>query len=417
MNIHRPATGFILCLLALLVPRPVFADDWPQWRGPKRDGISAETGLSSQWPSNGPPGLWVAHGLGRGYSSVAVVGNRIYTMGDGNDGSYVHALDGSARGKVLWSTRVGKPEGGSGYPGPRTTPTVDGEVLYAMNQWGDLVCLQTSDGKEVWRKALKEELGGRMMSGWGYSESVLVDGNKVICTPGGTNGTLAALDKKTGAVLWRSTEWRERAAYSSPIVVEMGGVRQYIQFTDASVAGVAAADGKLLWRGPRKGSTAVIPTPIYKDNHVFVTSGYGVGCNLFRIASDAGKFSAIEVYANKDMVNHHGGVVLIGDHLYGHSDGRGWVCMEFKTGKVVWAKTGVGKGSVTAVDGKLICRSEGKEGTIALVEASPEGYKELGRFNQSERSTRQSWPHPVVAGGRLYIRDQDALLCHDLTKK
>lgn len=407
--------ALLLVLLSLLITvGSLLADDWPQWRGPRRDGISVETGLMKQWPSNGPPGLWVAHGLGRGYSSLSLVGNRIYTMGDGQDSSYVHALDDANKGKILWSTRVGKP--GGDYPGTRSTPTVDGDHLYALGQWGDLVCLRTADGKEVWRKALKEDLGGRMMSGWGYSESVLVDGDQVVCTPGGTNGTLAALNKKTGEVLWRSKDLKDRAAYSSIISAEIGGVRQYIQFTDASVAGVAAADGKLLWRAPRRGSTAVIPTPIYKDNHVFVTSGYGVGCNLFRIAADGGKFAATEVYANKDFVNHHGGVVLVGDHLYGHSDSRGWVCMEFKTGNVLWAKSGVGKGSVTVADGRLICRSEGKEGHIALVEASPDGYKELGRFAQPERSNRQSWPHPVVANGKLYIRDQDALICFGLKK-
>jgi len=407
--------GLWLFALLLLLARPALAADWSQWRGPNRDGISPETGIMKQWPSNGPPGLWVTHGLGRGYSSLSIVGNRIYTMGDAQDASYVHALDDSNKGKNLWSTKVGRP--GGDYPGTRSTPTVDGDLLYALGQWGDLVCLQVSDGKEVWRKSLKNDLGGEMMSHWGYSESVLIDGDKVICTPGGQSGTLAALDKKTGAEIWRSKEFKDRAAYSSVLAVDMGGVHQYVQLTDASVVGVSAEDGKLLWRGGRRGSTAVIPTPIYKDNHVFVTSGYGVGCNLFRIAGDGGKFSATQVYANKEFVNHHGGVVLIGDHLYGHSDGKGWICMEFKTGRVVWSNPGVGKGSVTAIDGMLICRKEDKAGTIALVEASPDGYKERGRFDQSERSTKNSWAHPVVANGRLYLRDQDALICHDVKKK
>jgi outer membrane protein assembly factor BamB len=256
-----------------------------------------------------------------------------------------------------------------------------------------------------------------MMSGWGYSESVLVDGENVICTPGGKNGTLAALDRRTGEVVWRSTDIQDRAAYSSIVPVDIGGVHQYIQLTDASVFGVAADSGKLLWRADRRGSTAVIPTPVYQDGFVFVTSGYGVGCNLFRISSEGGKFSASEVYANKDFANHHGGVVQLGAYIYGHSDGRGWVCMELKTGSVIWKAPGVGKGSVTAVDGKLICRSEGPRGTLALVEVSPDGYKELSRFNQPERGLKEAWPHPVVANGRLYIRDMDVLLCFDLKKK
>ncbi|MFM1768656.1 MAG: hypothetical protein RJA22_1185 [Verrucomicrobiota bacterium] len=410
MNTSRRPLGLGLLLLTSILP--LSADDWPQWRGPGRDGVSAETGLLKEWPTNGPQGVWVAAGLGRGYSSVSVVGDRVYTMGDGPEHSFVHALDGKAKGKILWSTKVGLP--GGSYPGTRSTPTVDGDHLYVLGQWGDLLCLQAADGKEVWRKSLKEDLKGKMMSGWGYSESVLVDGNQVICTPGGEGGTLAALHKKTGEVLWRSKDLTDRAAYSSVIKVEIGGVPQYIQFTDASVAGVAPADGKLLWRAPRRGSTAVIPTPIYKDNHVFVTSGYGVGCNLFRIDSTGGKFSATEVYANKDFANHHGGVVLIGDHLYGHSDSRGWICMEMKTGKVKWTHAGVGKGAVAAADGMLICRSERGKGVIALVQATPDGYRELGRFNQPERSTKESWPHPVIANGRLYIRDQDSLICFNL---
>ena len=411
----RPALCCIL--LRALTPRPAAADDWPQWRGPKRDGISAETGLLKSWGSNGPPILWMTRGLGVGYSSVSVVGNRIYTIGDGTDSSFVHALSASDKGKILWSSRLGKPGGGGGYAGPRATPTVDGDRVYALGQFGDLTCLQASDGKEIWHKNLKTDLAGQMMSGWGYSESVLVDGENVICTPGGKDGTLAALDRRTGDVIWRSTDLQDRAAYSSILPVEIGGVRQYIQLTDASVAGIAVENGKLLWRAARRGSTAVIPTPIYKDGHVLVTSGYRVGCNLFRIAADGGKFAATQVYANNDLENHHGGVVLIGDHIYGHSDSRGWICMEFKTGTLVWSKPGVGKGSVTAVDGKLICRSEGKRGTIALVEASPEAYKELGRFDQPERGLKEAWPHPVIANGRLYIRDMDTLLCFDLKKK
>jgi len=400
------------------------ADDWPQWRGPKRDGISAEKGIVDSWGSNGPPILWMAKGLGQGYSSVSVASGRLYTMGDVGESSFVHALDLASKGKIVWSSRVGR--SGSppaGYAGTRATPTVDGGQIFALGQHGDLVCVQAGDGKEVWRKSLKKDLAGVMMSEWGNSESVLVDGEKVICTPGGKDGTLAALNKKTGAVLWRSVDLTDPAAYSSVIVEEIGGARQYLALTHKSVAGVAAENGKLLWRADRRGSTAVIPTPIYKDNHLFVTSGYRVGCNLFRIASDGGKFAATQVYANNDFANHHGGVVLIGDYLYGHSDQLGgkdndvWVCMEFKTGKLMWSKSGVRKGSLTAVDGKLICRSQGKRGSIALVEASPEAYKELGRFDQHERGLKEAWPHPVVANGRLYIRDMDVLLCYDVRKK
>ena len=405
---------FLLILLALLAALPTRATDWPQWRGPKRDGISTEKGLLGNVPSNGPPVAWLARGIGKGYSSMSVAKGQIFTMGDGEQKSFVHALN-EKDGKLQWSSAVGVP--GGDYPGTRCTPTVDGDLVFVLGQHGDLVCLQTSSGLEMWRKNMARDFSGKMMSGWGYSESPLVDGDKVIVTPGGSNGTVVALARKTGSVLWRSTNWTDRAAYSSVIVAEIGGVRQYIQLTDASVAGLAAKDGRVLWKAARRGSTAVIPTPIYKDNHVLVSSGYGVGCNLFKITADPAGFEAEQVYANKDLVNHHGGMVLIGEHVYGHSDSKGWVCMEFMTGRVVWSNPGVGKGSVVGADGKLFTRKEDKQGTVALVEASPEGYREHGRFAQPERSTKNSWSHPVVANGRLYLRDQDVLLCYDLMEK
>lgn len=373
-----------------------------------------EQGLLSHVPSNGPAVAWMARGLGRGYSSVSVARGQIFTMGDGEQKSFVHALN-AKDGKLQWSAAVGAP--GGDYPGTRCTPTVDGDLVFALGQHGDLVCLQAASGTEMWRRSMDKDFKGKMMSGWGYSESPLVDGGRVIVTPGGSNGTVVALDRKTGAVAWRSTNWTDRAAYSSVIVAVIGGVRQYIQLSDANVAGLAAEDGRVLWRAKRKGSTAVIPTPVYKDNHVLVSSGYGVGCHLFKITSAGAGFAAAEVYANKDLVNHHGGMVLVGDHVYGHSDSKGWVCMEFLTGKLVWSDPGVGKGAVVGADGKLFTRKEEKQGTVALVEASPAGYRERGRFAQPERSTKNSWAHPVIANGRLYLRDQDVLLCYEVTEK
>jgi outer membrane protein assembly factor BamB len=228
---------------------------------------------------------------------------------------------------------------------------------------------------------------------------------------------VVALDRKSGATVWRSKDWTDRAAYSSVIVAVIDGVRQYIQISDANVAGIAAKDGTVLWKAKRKGSTAVIPTPIYKNNHVLVSSGYGVGCNLFKITKGSAGFEAAEVYANKDLVNHHGGMVLVGDHVYAHSDSKGWVCMEFLTGKLAWSNPGVGKGAVVCADGRLYTRKEDKQGTVALVEVSPDGYKEHGRFAQAERGTKNSWAHPVIANGRLYLRDQDVLLCYNVTAK
>jgi outer membrane protein assembly factor BamB len=226
---------------------------------------------------------------------------------------------------------------------------------------------------------------------------------------------MIALDKKTGKEVWRAKEFKDPAHYSSPIVAEIDGVRQYIQLTERSVVGVAAKDGKLLWRARRDGSVAVIPTPVYHDHHVYVTSGYGVGCNLFKITQTRSGFKAEEVYANKVMVNHHGGVVLVGGHLYGHSDSKGWTCQDFKTGKALWQdKSRLGKGSVVFADGMLYCRQEHGKGPVALVQATPSGYKEHGRFDQPDRSEQNSWAHPVISDGKLYLRDQDVLLCFDV---
>jgi outer membrane protein assembly factor BamB len=397
-----------------LVPTAFGAgSDWPQWRGPNRDGASPETGLLAQWPAAGPAQVWKATGIGAGYSGVSVANGRIFTMGDAPNVSYIYALN-EATGKALWAARVGKSGGGNGYPGPRCTPTVDGEMVYALGQFGDLICVEAATGKERWRKNLQSDFAGAMMSGWGYSESPLVDGNKVICTPGGPRGTMVALNKGTGEEIWRTKDLKDAAAYCSAVVAEISGKRQYIQLTDASVFGVAADDGKVLWRAPRRGRTAVIPTPVVYDHYVYVTSGYGVGCDLFQITEAAGQFKAEQVYANKVMVNHHGGVVRVGDFIYGYSDGKGWVCQELKTGRAVWEEKGkMGKGSITYADGHLYLRGEDK-GTVALIEASSSAYKQTGQFAQPNRSELKAWPHPVIAHGNLYLRDQDVLLCYKI---
>jgi outer membrane protein assembly factor BamB len=391
------------------------SDDWPQWRGPNHDGISTETGLLKDWPEGGPKLAWKVKGLGDGYASVSVFGDRIYTAGDKGAESFVEALN-LGDGKAIWSAKLGK-SGSVGDPqfeGPRATPSTDGELVLAVGQRGEMVCLKAHNGQEVWRKDYTKDFGGTLPM-WGYAESPLIDGDKVVITPGGSRGAMVALDKKTGVLLWQSKGFTDEAHYSSVIIAELNGVRQYIQLTPASVVGIGAADGKLLWKAPRKGSTAVIPTPIYDDGFVYVTSGYGAGCNLFKINSDSGKFTAEQVYANRVMVNHHGGVIKAGDYVYGYSEGKGWTCQDFKSGEAKWQdKTKLGKGSLVYADGRFYLRQEDKNGTVALIEASAEGYREHGRFDQPDRSSKKSWPHPVVAGGKLFLRDQDVLLCYDI---
>jgi len=407
--------AIVFAITGTLATSSSFADDWPQWLGPNRDNKSLETGLLKEWPDKGPPMAWEAKGLGGGYSGVSVAAGHIYTLGDHADGAYAIAME-EPSGKRIWSTRIGRSGGGNGYPGPRCTPAVDGQFIYVLGQFGDLVCLQADTGKEIWHKKMDQDFAGRMMSDWGYAESPLVDGERLVCTPGGPKGTMLALNKKTGETIWRSAEIRDAASYASIVPAEIGGQRQYVQLTPDHVIGVAADSGKLLWGPERHGHTAVIPTPIVSGEYVYVTSGYGAGCNLYKITGSAGEFKAEEIYGKKEMTNHHGGIVLVNDDIYGYSDHGRFTCMAFPTGKVVWRdKDGVlGKGSLTFADGNLVYRNEASEGTIWLVEASPSGFKEHGHFNPPDRSEANSWPHPVIANGKLYIRDQDVLLCYDV---
>jgi outer membrane protein assembly factor BamB len=404
--------GLLLCQSLVAI-----SADWPQWRGPNRDGVSTERGLLKSWPVGGPQLFWKATGLGVGFSGVSVVGDRIYTMGDQGDASQVLALS-LSDGKVLWSTKLGKAgaPGWGGFAGPRVTPSVQDELVFAVGQYGEVICVNARDGKEVWSKHLTADFGGPRPE-WGFAESPLVDGDRVVLTPGGPNGTLVALEKKTGKLIWQTKDWTDNAHYSSVILAEIDGVRQYVQLTDKSLAGVAPADGKVLWRAVRKGSTAVIPTPIYADGQVYVSSGYGTGCNLFKVAKGS-PFTATQVYANKVLENHHGGVVKVGDYLYGYSEGKGWTCQDFATGAAKWQeKSKLGKGSLVYADGCFYCREEAEKGVVALVEASSAGFVEKGRFTPPDRSGKQSWPHPVVVGGKLYLRDQDVLLSYDVQAK
>lgn len=402
------------------------AVDWPQWRGPHRDGISHESGLTEQWPADGPPLVWKAGGLGRGFSSVAVSGNRIFTMGDRDDGQFVIALS-PKDGKELWRTRIGDVWEPQGYAGPRCTPTVDGDRVYVIGPHGDLVCLAAANGKEIWHRNLKSDFGGRMHSGWGYSESPLVDGDRLVCTPGGADAALVALDKQTGTEIWRSAipaigeGGGDGAAYSSIVIGNGGGVRQYVQLMGRGAVGVATKDGKFLWGYNRVANrTANVPTPIVHDDYVFCSSGYQTGAALLKLRPAAGGVEVDEVYFldGKEFQNHHGGMILLGDYLYaGHGHNAGAPsCLEWKTGKSVWRHArgpGSGSAAVAYADGNLYFRFQ--NGVMALIGATSDEYQEKGQFKIPDVE-QPSWSHPVIAGGRLYLREQDALLCYDLKK-
>jgi outer membrane protein assembly factor BamB len=407
--------GMVILLVPLTVLSAV-AGDWPQWRGPGRDGHSTDTDLIKQWPAGGPRLAWKTAELGKGYSGVSVAGDRLYTMGDKDAAGFLLALS-AADGKVLWSAKIGaagSPHNlGWRYPGPRSTPTVSDDLVFAVDAWGELICVSAADGKELWRKRYREHFGGKPPT-WGYSESPLADGDQVVVTPGGTNGAMVALDRKTGRLLWQSRDFTDDVHYSSIVLADIDGTRQYVQLTAVSVVGISAKDGALLWRVPRQGGEGVVPTPIVAGNKIYVTSGYGDGCNLYEITASAGKSSAKQVYANKVMVNLIGGVVKVDEYLYGYSDGKGFSCQNFTNGGVVWAeREKIKKASVSYADGMLFCREE-VTGTVILLAASPRGYTEMGRIKQPERRREGAWTHPTIANGRLYLRDQDLLLCYQV---
>lgn len=412
------------CVLSVLFASAVLAApefkpqpfDWPQWQGPDRTTISRETGLLKTWPKEGPPLAWKVSGMGGGYCTPSVAAGRIVGMSYRGDDEVVWALD-ETNGKELWQTRIAAANRRVGYgDGSRCTPTVDGNVLYALGVSGDLVCLNVADGQEVWRKNLVKDFKGNV-PGWGYSESPLVDGEKLIATPGGKQATLVALNKKNGETIWQAqVPQGDGAQYASVIAADVNGQRQYIQFLRGGVVGVAAADGKFLWRynKPANG-TANISTAIYFDQCVFGASGYGTGGGLVKLTPDGSMIKADEVYFTKDMKNHHGGMVLLDGFLYGANDGNELVCLEFKTGTVKWRERKPGKGSIAFADGRLYYRNEG--GSVVLVEAKSDGYVECGRFNQPERSKKPAWPHPVVANGKLYLLDQDTLFGYDVKQR
>jgi outer membrane protein assembly factor BamB len=411
-------------LLALAAPLAAAqAADWPGWRGPHRDGKSAETGLLPAWKDGGPPLAWRASGLGGGFSSLSVVGERIYTMGDLDGKQHVLALD-RKNGKVLWKTAVG-PAWVDEYGGPRATPAVDGDRIYAMSTEGELVCLKAADGGKVWSRNLPRDFGGRMMTIWRFAESPLVDGDRVVVTPGVRDAALVALDKRTGEEIWRAKipalgeKGKDGAGYSSVVVSNGAGVKQYVQIFGRGAVGVEAATGRYLWGYNRiANDVANIPTPLVDGDHVFVSTGYGTGAALLKLVKSGSGVEAREVYflPGDTFQNHHGNMVLHGGHVYagsGHNKGFP-ISVKLADGAIAWGPVrndGQGSAAVTFADGRLYMRYQ--NGLMVLVEATPEDYRELGSFEIPEVS-HPSWSHPVIAGGKLYLREQDHLFVYDV---
>jgi len=430
---HRVLTAlclFALALTAPTVPTAAAEPDWPTFRGADRTDVSKDTNLLKEWPADGPPLVWKTTGLGVGFSSVAVMGDKVYTMGDVDKSCLLLSID-RKTGDKLWELKVGPNGGGGGYIGPRCTPSTDGELVFALGFAGDLVCATAKDGKEVWRKNFKTDFKGRS-GGWSYAESPLIDGDHLIVTPGGPDAAVVALEKKTGKPVWTGTiPGNDSAGYASLVPAELGGVKQYVTLMANGLVSFAAKDGKMLWRYGTKDdrfghNTANIPTPIVKGEYVFSAAGYGRGAALLKVTKSGNEFAVEEVYWKKEMTNKHGGVVLVGDKLFGDRDDSGnpW-CADFKTGNVLWSrrggkgpKGGAGEGggsaSLTYADGKLYIRYS--NGWVALADATADKYTEISSF-KVPNGRNNTWAHPVVVGGKLYIRELDVLYCHDVSAK
>jgi outer membrane protein assembly factor BamB len=383
--------------------------DWPQWRGPLRNGLSPDTGLLKQWPETGPKVAWKISGLGEGYGSLSMRGDRIFVQGTSGTASVVFCLN-RADGKTIWQAALGPMVNESRGNGPRATPTIDGDKVFVLTENGDLASLRFRDGGVVWRKNILKEFGGSNPK-WLISESPLVDGNRLIVSPGGGGASLVALDKNSGNLLWKSGDLSDGPAYSSAIAATVGGVPMYMNFTDSAAVGVRATDGKLLWKhGSPSNRTANCSTPVFADNKVFFTSAYGTGAALLNLTAANGGVNAQETYFTKEMKNHHGGVVLVNGYLYGFSDAI-LTCMEFATSKVMWRDRSVGKGSLTYADGMLYLLGEGQR--VGLAEANPQAYVAKGGFSIQDFG-KPSWAHPVVIGGKLYIRNQGELTAYNV---
>lgn len=407
--IRLTTASLLLCSLPVAQ-----SESWPRFRGPTNTDHSPDTGLLKSWPKGGPKRLWLYEEAGMGYSGFSVLGERLFTMGTRKGNTFLLCLD-AATGKKVWSTKVGKIYKNDWGNGPRSTPTIDGELIYTIGGQGDILCARHKNGKKVWSRAMSK-FGGKTPY-WGYSESILIDGDQAVCAPGGSKGALVALNKKTGKTIWQSKGLSGKAEYSSVVVADIDGKRQYIRLLQKTLAGVDAKNGKVLWTHEWPGRTAVIPTPIVDGNKVYITSGYNAGSMLIEVGEDGVKL----LWQNKVMQNHHGGVVKIGDYLYGHAN-TGWVCQSWEDGSSVWReRKALKKGAVHYADGMLYCLEE-RSGVVALVEATSEGFKEASRFTLSPQAKNRArrgaiWVHPVVLDGRLFLRDQEYIYCYDVKTK
>ena len=408
--------ALVLSLLSLPISSGVavtgFAQsvDWFQWRGPNRDGHSAEIGLLEEWPSGGPREIWRATGAGTGFSSFSASNNRLFTLGARANVEYVIAFD-ATNGNRLWEVPNGQRFRNDMGDGPRSTPTVDGDRVYAFGGTGELVCLEAASGKKLWSLNVVNQFGGNTPY-WGYSESPLIVGDRIILNAGGRRASIVAINKLNGQTIWQ--QHNDDAGYSSPMLLRTGSLQQVVFFTGQRGLAVDPRDGRLLWSYNRaSNSTANIATPIIQGNRVFFSSDYGTGAALVEVRAAGNIASAQEVYFTRDMRNHHASSVVVGDYIYGFSSSI-LTALKFDTGAMAWRNRSVGKGSLIYADERLYLYSE--QGTVGLAEATPTEYRERGRFS-IKASGPPTWSHPIITDGRLIIRDQDTVYAYDVKAK
>lgn len=406
---------FVVIIGALIIPGAALSADlkpsWPQFHGPNRDNLSIEKGLLKKWPVNGPVLVWTAKGLGHGYSTVAIADGMIYTAGSIEKDTVITAMN--MDGKILWQVKNG-PAWSGDRPGTRGTPTIDGNRLYHQSPIGNLVCLDAKTGKNIWAlNTLKKFIS--KTSTWALAESLLIDGERLICCPGGPQTSMVALDKKTGSVIWTAPSTSYLAGYGSPILIECQGLRIIVTLTAKSLIGVNADTGELFWHVKHESfADENVMTPIFSDGQVFIST-LKAGSVKWKINVKDGKASLGELWRTQELDCHHGGVVLLEGNLHGNSTFRNsklWVCLDWQTGRKKYVAKGVGKGSLTYADGMLYTLSE--NGVMGLVRPTGTGYELVSSFDIPKGGEGNSWAHPVVCGGRLYIRHSDFLYAYSV---
>jgi len=423
----------VVCV-GLLATTAVYADDWPQFQGPDRSNVSKEKGLLDKWPMGGPKLLWTFDKAGDGYSSPAIVGEFAYITGADKTDSHIICIE-VKTGKEKWRTKLSTRFGFKGNQwgdGPRAAPSVVDGLVYALDGDGEFVCVNAETGKEAWRVSLTKVYSGQVnpvafggkddIFAWGFSAAPLVDGDQVVIQCGGPKGNLLALNRKTGDKIWQSLGFNDQASYAAPVAADIGGVHQYIVLVNRGVAGIDAKTGKELWFHAKSFTDVLIPTPIVDKNFVYVNNGMdSVGCELIEVTAAGGKFTTKKVYNNKNMKSINGGLAQVDGHIYGYSDKRGWIAQDFAKGAVKWSnKNDFGSGTLTAAEGHLYLYGE-DDGMVMLIEADPAAWKDKGSFTIPKKTANKSvsgknWTYPVVANGRLCIRDQELLFCYDIKK-